>query len=84
MSAIDNLVASGRDPLEILFVPLANDVEQWIADDINRVLDKRIADEISVWPVELRVRLRELIESRAAHHCVEPTGAISVLPKRPS
>jgi hypothetical protein len=64
MSAIQKLIDAGRDPLEVLFVPLKPDVQEWVKEDKNVSLDKRLAYEIDKLDPELKARLRELIDQR--------------------
>lgn len=66
MSAIDKLVALGRDPLEVLWVPPAPDVVEWLRDDANTVTDAAIRRELTGWTPEMRARLRELIDQHRA------------------
>lgn len=65
MSAVDKLVAAGRDPLEALLVPPAPDVAQWILEDDIERIDLAIANELQRWQPVMRQRLNELIAQRA-------------------
>lgn len=66
MNAIDKLISSGRNPLEILFIPLADDVAEWIEQDRIAKLDEAIRRELLCWSLEMRERLWQLIEQRKA------------------
>lgn len=62
MKTIKKLIELGRDPLEVLFVPLAPDVAEWLKEEDNQRVDEKIRDEISTWTPAMHARLRELME----------------------
>jgi len=65
MKTIDWLVSQGRDPLEILFAPLAEDVRQKLAEEESDKLDAELRYFLQYeMPSHLRARLMEWIERR--------------------
>jgi hypothetical protein len=76
MSTIDKLVSANRDPLEALIVPPAKDVAQWLKEDENEKLDKKISRELATWSSEMRARLIELINQ---HNITQPPIQLEII-----
>ena len=64
MNAIDWLVSVGRDPLEVVWIPLPDDLEQRVKNDKDNQLDGWIVRELTTWPVDVQKRLLKLIDNR--------------------